>query len=218
MTTKLWVFATLLSACTINGKSFGPSVGGGGGGGGGTSSENAAPEGVPTSSMTNGERWHMGAPDEGANTGLPPYPKAPADPWGAVRGDQPLARPRDSWTTRSTPGDCTGAHDHCLESDTWFLVWQENVGRRDRLAYGRVTIFGPSGPGAADGAGDYTMYRTVPATRSNMVPGALSSASRVHRPFPIARPMRRTLAGRSASSSRSTPTSACTRSRDTRTR
>ena len=174
MITKLWLFAALCTACTINGKSYGPSVGGGGGGGGGgTSSENAAPDGMPTSSMTMGERWHMGAPDEGANTGLPPYPTAPQDPWLGVRGDQPLVRARDRWDTRGTAGDCSGAHDHCLEADTWFIVWTENVGKRDRLAHGKVGIFGPSGHTVSDGAGPYTAYKTVPATRANMVPGAL---------------------------------------------
>lgn len=172
--TKLWLLAALCTACTINGKAFGPGAGGGGGGGGGSSpAKGPAPTGVPTSSMTQGERWDLGAPDEGPDTGLPAYPSAPHDPWVAVKGDQPAARPRDRWTARSTKGDCSAAHDHCLEADTWFLVWKENVGRRDRSPYGSVTVFGPSGPLASDGNGEYTVYRTVPATRANMVPGAI---------------------------------------------
>lgn len=122
--------------------------------------------------MTRSERASLQAPDEGVDTGLPPYPKAPQDPWLAVRGDQPAQRPRDRWTPRSTKGDCSAAHDHCLEADTWFVVWNENVGRRDRTAYGTLTVFGPSGPLASNGAGPYVAYRTVPATRANMVVGA----------------------------------------------
>lgn len=142
MITKLCLFAALCTACTINGKSYGPTTSGGG---------------------------TVDSSNEGADTASPPYPNAPQDPWIAVKGDQPTRRSNDKWIPSSTKGDCTGAHDHCFEPDVWLLVWKENIGN----PFARLAVFGPSGPIAGEGSGDYTVYRTVPATHANMVPGTL---------------------------------------------
>jgi hypothetical protein len=182
---KLWVFAVMTTACTVNGKSYGP-------GSSSTTtptsnnSNDSAPQaeqrpqtGVPTSSMSMSERSTLHAPDEGSNTGLPAYPSAPQDPWLAVDGDQPKRRAREQWTVRSTDGDCSAAHDHCLEPDAWFIVQKAELAR-DKYVAASVALFGPEGgtlyPGNTRAQWvreNFIAYHTVPATKANMVPGAI---------------------------------------------
>jgi hypothetical protein len=171
---KHWAIAVLCTACTINGKTLGTgssSTPNGGGVGGG---------GVPASSMTTEERKELGAPDEGLNTGLPSYPSAPQDPWLAVDGDQPKRRARDQWTVRDTKGDCSAAHDHCLEPDTWFLVQAGDLSPDvDHVVTASVALFGPEGPLYASNVNtrtiseNYVAFHTLPATRRSLVPGAI---------------------------------------------
>lgn len=194
---KLCLIALLGTACTINGQSYGPgstttpSGGGTSNGGGGTSSggsrddsasqaDDRPPAGMPTSSMNMSERQQLHGPDEGSNTGLPQYPSAPQDPWLAVAGDQPKRRPRDQWTVRTTKANCTAAHDHCLEADTWFLVQTPHLARDgNNTIMASVAVFGPEGTLYAGNTRatwvreNYVAFHTVPATKTNLVPGAI---------------------------------------------
>ena len=128
-----------------------------------------------------GERAELHAPDEGHNTGLPKAPDAPQDPWLAVQGDQPKRRVRDQWTVRDSEFTCTAAHDHCLEADTWILVRSSDLERNGGTGYvsGSLALFGPEGPLYAANAHtttvgpDYVAFHTVPATKANLVPGAI---------------------------------------------
>lgn len=126
------------------------------------------------------ERAELHAPDEDSNTGLPQYASAPQDPWLAVQGDQPKRRPRDQWTVRDTKGTCTAAHDHCLEADTWFLVQNGDLSRDgDHTISASVALFSPEGTLYAGNTRamwvreNYVAFHTVPATKANLVPGAI---------------------------------------------
>ena len=125
------------------------------------------------------ERGELHAPDEGHNTGLPKYADAPQDPWLAVQGDQPKRRARDQWTVRDSELKCTAAHDHCLEADAWFLVQNADLARDNKNISASVALFGPEGTLYAGNTRamwvreNYTAFHTVPATKANLVPGAL---------------------------------------------
>ncbi|MEO7093940.1 MAG: hypothetical protein ABI175_11865 [Polyangiales bacterium] len=186
---KLWGLGIgiIAAACTINGKSYSP--GGGGGGGGGTSP--TAPTTTTDSSGTtrsaNGNQVGYPAaepaPADGQFHRLPPYPAAPADPWRAVSGDQPKRWPEDMaryWIIRGNEYDCSAAHDHCIDPDAWFVVRNNDL---QRLSYASVgwEVLGPNGtPASAGNARHYgvgsetewTAFRTVPATKTNIAPGS----------------------------------------------
>lgn len=113
-----------------------------------------------------------------ANRGLPPYPDAPADPWIAVDGDQPRRRPAGDavWNVRDNDFACTAVHDHCFAPDVWLI---ENEPTRPKFRIAAAYVFGPKGPmlpvSAKSGglpSEAYTAYRTVPATKKNLKPGA----------------------------------------------
>lgn len=119
-------------------------------------------------------------PPDGVYSKLPPYPSAPADPWAAVDGDQPRrwsAEAADHWVVRGNAGDCSAAHDHCLDKDAWFLVPDHRLTRE--LTTASVHVFGPDGPASPANAGSgfggdkYTAFRTVPATRHNIAVGSI---------------------------------------------
>jgi hypothetical protein len=123
---------------------------------------------------------------------LPPYPDAPSDPWASVAADQPRrldAAAAEGWTVRSTDFACTAAHDHCVTADSW-LIEDDSSARRSPSGHsvGVAFGFGPDGllepSNSQRSAGrptqDYTAYRTVPATRKNLTPGALVAVL----PFP----------------------------------
>ena len=134
-------------------------------------------------------------------TPIPPYPKAPGDPWAAVVGDQPLRMSNDAaynWTARSDELACTAAIDHCFALGTWLM---EEDAQRDSarqngmdraaqaLGFGPVGTIVPSNAnhGAfADDATAYTAYRTVPAAKKNLVPGALVMTLKLQTSTPLA--------------------------------
>ena len=128
-----------------------------------------------------GERMELHAPDEGRNTGLPKAADAPQDPWLAVQGDQPKRRVRDQWTVRDNEFTCTAAHDHCFEADNWIVVRGEDLVRDGGKGYvsGSVVLFGPEELLYAENANvshvgpEYVAFHTVPATKANLVPGAI---------------------------------------------
>jgi hypothetical protein len=168
--------AGLGAGCTINGKAYGP--GASKPSGGSTTSTSSAPTREPGTLGSGFEATEAGPPD-GVYHKLPPYPSAPADPWAAVDGDQPRrwsAEDADHWVVRGNEGDCSAAHDHCLVKDAWFVVRDRDLERE--LTSATVHVFGPEEPAVAVNArsnrvGDpYTAFRTVPATRANMVVGA----------------------------------------------
>jgi hypothetical protein len=116
----------------------------------------------------------------------PPYLSAPADPWIAVVGDQPRRWTEEAanhWTMRANDEACTARRDHCLVQDTWFFVKRSDIERHAQHPAAQVTaavgVFGPSGAARPWNArsnvnGDNLIaYRTVPATKANLVPGAL---------------------------------------------
>jgi hypothetical protein len=114
---------------------------------------------------------------------LPPYPDAPEDPWVAVNGDQPrrmkqsdadLFGIRQNATTK-----CTAARDHCLPTQTWFIA-KASYDREMHAADVLPAILGtesPISPANTDSRlpypEKYIAFRTVPATRDNLVPGAI---------------------------------------------
>ena len=133
---------------------------------------------------------------------LPPfYATAPADPWVAVVGDQPkrmsaLAAYR--WRAREDEFACTAAHDHCLPADTWFFEWDDHRENTNRYAYvygfmepiKEADPYNPvafrsesflvlpgnlRAPPARSNTHElaFTAYRTVPAAKKNLIPGAL---------------------------------------------
>jgi hypothetical protein len=116
----------------------------------------------------------------------PPYLSAPADPWAAVQGEYPLRwteAAAEHWTLRGNESPCTAMQDHCLVKDAWFFVKQSDIDSKvDRPMMqisAMVGVFGPTKPAIAWNArpsvnGDNLIaYRTVPATKHNLVPGAI---------------------------------------------
>jgi hypothetical protein len=113
---------------------------------------------------------------------LPPYPTEPADPWIGVANHQPIrwsTEAADHWKVRANEHACTAAADHCLPAHGWFCENDEHR-RRGGQRVASLHVFGPRGPTHPVNANNpfrgepYTAYRTVPATRANLVPGALA--------------------------------------------
>lgn len=111
---------------------------------------------------------------------MPPYPAAPVDPWAAVDGDQPrrYSEEDSQQSVRDNDFACTALHDHCFAPNVWLIENDQDVARH-RSHTAAAYVFGPSGPALpvnANGGGlpsePYTAYRTVPATKKNLKPGA----------------------------------------------
>jgi hypothetical protein len=136
-----------------------------------------------------------------------PYPNSPADPWAAVVGDQPRRMTKKEaylWKVRRDELACTGARDHCFAADTWMIEWDELREKTNRSAYALgfgiyenvgMQEAGLATPDQASGGvrtaapsvykrKEFTAYRTVPAAKKNLVPGALIVAL----PFPRKHP------------------------------
>jgi hypothetical protein len=192
---RVWQIAVLLSGCVVNGKSYAPgsSSTASNGGGASPSATNAS---SPASAGASGQpasddRSYLYTSDGRVREDAryykePPYLSAPADPWAAVQGDYPLRWSEEAanhWTLRGNESPCTAVQDHCLVKDAWFFVKQADIDRKvDRPAMqisAMVGIFGPTGPKNAWNAramvnGENLLaYRTVPATKQNLVPGAI---------------------------------------------
>jgi hypothetical protein len=112
---------------------------------------------------------------------MAPYPDAPTDPWAAVEGDQPRRMSKDAavtWSVRDNDFACTSAHDHCFAAGLW-MIESDDAARQGTFRVAAAYGFGPDGPVLPLNAKTtglppepYTAYRTVPATRTNLVPGA----------------------------------------------
>jgi len=189
---RSWKIAVvLLSGCVVNGKPYGS---------GSTTPSSTPPSSAPPPSQASSSAAPPTAPDDRSDLYTadgrvredaryykePPYLSAPADPWAAVTGDQPLrwtAEAAGHWTIRANESPCTAREDHCLVKDTWFFVRQSDLDRHAQYKAARVQaavgVFGPDGPARPWNArssvhGDnLTAYRTVPATRKNLVRGAI---------------------------------------------
>jgi hypothetical protein len=166
--------AIIATGCTINGKAYGP-------GAASPASSAGSPPTREPGTLGSGFAASEPAPADGVYHKLPPYPSAPADPWAAVSGDQPKrwsADDADHWVVRGNEADCSAAHDHCLVGDAWFIVRDRDL-ERGELTQATVHVFGPEEPATAvntnsNRVGDpYTAFRTVPATKANLAPGAI---------------------------------------------
>ena len=181
--------ALLLSACTVNGKKFGPSFSSDSSSSSNSSSGNAG--GNPSSSSSSGSSGGNTTSGDGGGgqhdfyKNASQYPTAPADPWVAVNGDQPRRRGADveNWKLRGKPETvCSAKIDHCIPPDAWFIVKDSDAKRYMPTSAG-WTVFDQNGHLANAWNGrspistnkdnkEITAYRTVPATKTNIKPGS----------------------------------------------
>lgn len=119
-----------------------------------------------------------------------PASREPASPWAGVAKGRPVTLPLDyhQWEMRDESLTCTAALDHCLPAYTWFHVEKVVTSDTHRNAYpvvfvdreyddrGRLEKRGlfPKRPSryATGSNPPYTAYRSVPATKKNLVAGA----------------------------------------------
>lgn len=115
---------------------------------------------------------------------LMPIVERPVDPWIGVSGDRPVTFDDHvefgkRWEVRARTIACTAMRDHCLPPIAWLWVHE---GDRSPVKDAHVIAFTPEGPSSphyakahinSDG---FTAYRTVPATRANLVAGVLAAA------------------------------------------
>jgi hypothetical protein len=133
----------------------------------------------PDGRVRSDARWYKEAP----------YLTAPADPWAAVSGDQPLRwteAQAEKWTSRGDENPCTAREDHCLVKDAWFFASESDIERKKTRPAAQigmaVAVIGPKSllrPWNAQSrlkSAPYVGYRTVPATKATLVPGALAIA------------------------------------------
>jgi hypothetical protein len=106
-----------------------------------------------------------------------PVSQEPASPWAGVSKGHPvkLDIKFERWWIRDESIACTAARDHCLPAASWF--WIKNVVEASTLKNGYPVVFTTDGPKrpAPLANGDkpaYTAYRSVPATKKNLVAGA----------------------------------------------
>jgi hypothetical protein len=124
-------------------------------------------------------------------------PKRIADPWEAVVNEQPRWRfgaAHERWGISMAEHVCTAAIDHCFVTDTWLVEWDEQRSQRTAFAAGIgespgkfrepddeasflvVPARARSSMSSTKDRRAYTAYRTVPATKQNLVPGTLMFA------------------------------------------
>jgi hypothetical protein len=161
------VIALWSIGCVVNGKAFGPSV------------ATAGPNDAGSTGSS--------PPAPVSATDTHTRPAEPADPWAAVDGDQPVRWSKDAanqWKIDVTAATCTAQQDHCLVKDTWFIVRDADL-ERARRGFMRSfeagpAVLGPSTPATPWNARaevihserGWVAYRTVPATKRNVAPGA----------------------------------------------
>lgn len=106
-----------------------------------------------------------------------PVSREPASPWTGVSKGQPVkvAFRHDRWWIRDESLACTAALDHCLPAYSWFWVRDEVTDAALRSAHPIVfTTDGPRRPGPVHDIDEqpFVAYRSVPATKKNLVGGA----------------------------------------------
>ena len=130
---------------------------------------------APAVVMSKGPFTLRGSHVTGHNVFLP-ISRSPASPWAGVSKTAPVKVKIDAprWWIRDETLQCTAAIDHCLPAYSWFWVRNEIDPSPSRNAYPVVfTTEGPKRPGPlADGNSfAFTAYRSVPATKKNLVAG-----------------------------------------------
>ncbi len=115
-----------------------------------------------------------------------PISDKPADPWTAVKGDNPVTfEDEDSpvtarWEVKKRQLACTAARDHCLPPISWMWVSAAARGPTRQAFVVAFTAYGPRTPNGLRwgqiNPDPYVAYRTVPATKTNLVPGVLAMA------------------------------------------
>ena len=109
--------------------------------------------------------------------GSQPYPETPVDPWiGVVDGKPAITggriRPRPE-------AECSALHDHCLRECAWFPVQHASkLARQPATTVPAIRVDDPdvnfdAADGGILGTRYPTYYRTVPATRRMLTPGAI---------------------------------------------
>ncbi len=131
---------------------------------------------APAIVISRGPFKQHGSNPGGFNVFLP-VSQMPASPWSGVSKGAPVTVKIDAtrWWTRDESLQCTAALDHCLPAYSWFWVRNEIDPSPSRHAYAVVfTTEGPKRPALlADGnTFAFTAYRSVPATKRNLVAGA----------------------------------------------
>lgn len=113
-----------------------------------------------------------------------PVVERPVDPWVGVNGDKPVTfddhvEYGKRWQVRTQQVQCTAMRDHCLPPIAWMWIHQ---GDRSPVKDAHVIAFTPEGASSPHYAkahinsDPFTAYRTVPATRGNLVAGVLAAA------------------------------------------
>jgi hypothetical protein len=132
----------------------------------------AAPAIVASKGPFSQRGGHVG----GTNVFLP-VSREPASPWAGVSKGHPvkLDFTFEHWWIRDESLSCTAAVDHCLPAASWF--WVKNVVETTTLKTAYPVVFTTDGPKrpAPLANGDkpgFTAYRSVPATKKNLVAGA----------------------------------------------
>ncbi len=190
MKALLFSAAALLAGCTVNGKPF--SLGGSSPGGGMTASggeaSGGASDGAGDASAGGGDApptggdatYAVAAPGSTCRAetsrraeGQPPFLDRPADPWLAVRDGKPVAMNQSTKTIhpRYQGGPpCDAQHDHCLRD----CAWLGRDGRTTQYLFNGGVDWFSAGMELTEGNDTIEMYRTVPASRSNLKVGALA--------------------------------------------
>lgn len=182
-----------LTACAVklNGTSYGPGTAAASPGGGTTAPPAAGSAANPTPPTEAGD---AGEPDDPFADGTPLYgppptrcfqhkdpPRplystTPVDPWLAVASDKP-ALATGLWRHGKRGARCTAQHDHCVRECAWFIsydksgadqpvpTWMMQQDEADTFRDGMRTTRLEHLPRPA--------YRTVPATRRHLTPGAI---------------------------------------------
>jgi hypothetical protein len=139
-----------------------------------------ATPGLTTSTTTDGGRGPVATAPRREPLYLPVL-DAPADPWIGVAGDAPATiddsptLQRLSVKAEDNPRPCTAARDHCLPALAW--LWIHEGEARFPVKDAHFAVFTAEGPiaptGGVQSSDGFQAYRTVPATRANLAPGAI---------------------------------------------
>ncbi len=191
---RLWggalvaVLATGGCAVKLNGKSYGPGAESPGGGSSSRGTSASGPSSgsgsrAPASESDAARAAREEAERQAYEKKKEPeaYPTQPADPWAAVAGDQPITIDDDQqhyFRVRDDAFACTAKVDHCFPTRTWLVVQDGDARITSQAALHGIDPKGDEvlpvftrGDGHLN-AESFTAYRSVPATRKNLVPGA----------------------------------------------
>lgn len=169
MTTKHFrlLLPLALAACgvKVNGKSYGL---GGSSSGGGTSSSSSGSSSASSAESGSAESGSSGGTALAAGDSQCPEPSGITDPWAGVSNDRPVGIRNLVPQEHSADMECTAANDHCIRQCMWLQVPE-----KDAINSGIQTYFDED-TSAIDSFGPpWVAYRTVPATKRLLTPGAI---------------------------------------------